>query len=399
MAEEEQGGGFGKIAQVALPALAGAAAAFDPYRQVSRGLNQAVVMRSRLKGQADRQAYREQQEERAIADQEMQRQRQDWAEINFNQQQEIYGRAKTDYASFQEYKNDLKGSSEEELWPMIDAARSFSDLSPILKKKQNLEMGGRMISAIQSLDPQGQYVTPELMEIIKRNPSWGQSVMAGLASMRQKGTPEQQALQQYQGIINNIGEALDQGIIDASEAVPEVMRVMRSGPMGIQPPDWLTPEMIGQAEFETGRKELAPLYTERGEIYKDYARQAQQVVDAYNAKMAEIAPINDPRQKQVVYEDAQQTMNTLWNNSGMASYNAKLGHYYPEDRLDPLPLQPPATVENPEADAKMAGGKSMKRGRETNTASRGRVPQRNNDFRSVESYLEPEFSKLQDGGG
>jgi hypothetical protein len=379
---------FEKIAQVALPALAGVASAFDPYRNVSRGLNQAVTMRSALKGQAERTAFREQAAERAEADQKMQEQRQQWAEIEHGRRIDQYNRLDQDAAALAEFKLDLKGTAPEELWKQIDAATSMAQLRPILEKKNSLELGGRMVAALQSLDPQGQFITPEFLAIAKSNPSWAQSAMAGLISQRSAGgTRQQQALNQYNSVMDNIGQAMEQGLISPMDAATQATRALAQAPMGAEPPKWLNRDMIEQGMYEEQKKEAAPLATERQSLYTEYQKEAQPIIDQYNSEMQRVLTVNDPALKKMLYTQATEALGVLWRRYRLPEYNAKLAHYY--DHLPELTVTPPATLENPQTDQKTA----MQQGRETNAASRGRVPaQEGND------YLSPEFYQLAEGG-
>jgi hypothetical protein len=260
-----------KIAQIALPALAGVASAFDPYRNVSRGLNQAVTMRASLKGQAERSAYREAAQERAEADQKMQEQRQQWAETNFGRQQEQFDRLDQDRAAFEEYRGYFRGNVPQEFQPRVDAARTTADLKGIETEIKNLETGTQMASALQRLDPTGQYVSPEILEVVKRNPSWGTSILSGLTSMQQRRGQE---TQEFQKVSNELWRQYEAGQIDALDLQDKLNTLRVKAPGQIDTGRDVTREEVASAVKERQKQELeANGVFDRAKFLLDYAHQ------------------------------------------------------------------------------------------------------------------------------
>lgn len=364
---------FEKVLQYALPAAAGLGAAFDPYRNVSRGLNQAVSMRTMLKGEEEQRASRESAEQRAEADQKMQEQRHAWAEKQFQWNQEQYRDIREDKAAFESFKGDLKASSPKELWPSIDAASSMGDLRTIRGQREERRQGEKIASALSSYD---QSIPPQLLEIVKSNPGWGYAMYQNIIQGRNDSAADKR-LMQFREILPGLKEAVDSGRTDMATAAGVIQNYVAQIP-GAQFPDWITKEGIQQAEFQAQQEELAPIKAARDQATQEYLNVAQPIKEAFEAQYENTNWLKQDLQvKQRELAEAQDMLDKLYQKFNLPRYNSDLAYHYGEP-VQPLKLEPipgyGESAQKPQAGGREQAAKDLERGRETNTAARGRVP-------------------------
>lgn len=239
---------FEKIAQFAVPTIAGVAAAFDPYRQVARGLSSAAVMRSQLKGQADREAHRQKMEERAEADQKMQEQRQAWASQQYEWSREAKERADKDIAQFDLLRKDLIAASPPEFHQRLKAATSIAQLMGVKSDIEKLQQGRDMVAAMKEV---GIPLTPQLEETFRRNPGLaGVSLQAWQGQqMRQQETMARE-YDEYRKAYRHLLDLKDKGEIDAIEFQDSYTKLAVNAPGPLHAPQegpLVTQEEIAKA--------------------------------------------------------------------------------------------------------------------------------------------------------
>jgi hypothetical protein len=365
---------FEKVLQYALPAAAGLGAAFDPYGKVSQGLNQAVSMRSMLKGQEERQAARESAEERAQRDQEMQEQRQQWAAQQFDWANQQHRDIREDRAAFTMFKQDLRAASPRELWSSIDAAQSMSDLKAVRGQMEEKKAGRQIASALQSLDPS---LPQEMISMVEANPSWGYALYQNLANQR-NASPEEKLQAQYGGVIQSVKNMVDAGVLDMVDASTVVGSYAARVP-GAAPPEWLTPEAVEEAKFVRGQKEAQPLVSKRANLYEEYRQQAEPIKMAFENMYKDVSFMKRPREmREMERQELNIQLQKLWRSYRLPELNAELEYYYPGESPEPFLIAPLPDEPRPEGGGSkvQVTNKDLDKARGKTTAARGRVPTR-----------------------